>query len=83
MGPTMNRCYFCQGTVKSERITHIHRWKGQVIILEDVPADVCQQCGEVYFAPNVLQAMDRIAEHKQQEEPKKQLLVPVYSLSEL
>jgi YgiT-type zinc finger domain-containing protein len=42
----MNRCYFCQGTVKSERITHIHRWKGQVIILEDVPADVCQQCGE-------------------------------------
>lgn len=79
----MNRCYFCQGTVKPERITHIHRWKGQVITLEDVPADVCQQCGEVYFAPNALQAMDQIAEHKHKEEPKKQLLVPVYSLAEL
>jgi YgiT-type zinc finger domain-containing protein len=78
----MNRCYFCQGMVKPERVTHIHPWKGQVIILEDVPADACQQCGEVYFAPDVLQAMDRIAEHKQQEEPKKQLLAPVYSLSE-
>jgi YgiT-type zinc finger domain-containing protein len=69
--------------VKPERITHIHRWKGQVIILEDVPAEVCQQCGEVYFAPDALQAMDGIAEQKQKEEPKKQLLVPVYSLAEL
>jgi YgiT-type zinc finger domain-containing protein len=79
----MNRRYFCQDTVKPERVTHIHRWKGQVIILEDVPAEVCQQCGEVYIAPNVLKAMDWIAEHKQEEEPKKQLLVPVYSLSDL
>ena len=60
-GPTMNRCYFCKGTVKPERITHIHRWKEQVIILEDVPSDVCQQCGEVYLAPNVLQAMDPVS----------------------
>jgi YgiT-type zinc finger domain-containing protein len=79
----MNRCYFCKGAVKPERVTHVHRWKGQVIILEDVPADVCQQCGEVYLAPNVLQAMDRIVELNQKEKPKKQLVVPVYSLSEV
>ena len=79
----MNRCYFCKGAVKPERVTHVHRWKGQVIILEDVPADVCQQCGEVYFAANVLQAMDRIVEHNQKEKPKKQLVVPVNSLSEV
>ena len=79
----MNRCYFCKGTVKPVRLTHIHRWKEQVIILEDVPSDVCQQCGEVYFAPNVLQAMDRMVEHNQKEAPKKHLVVPVYSLSEL
>jgi len=79
----MNRCYFCKGAVKPERVTHVHRWKGQVIVLEDVPADVCQQCGEVYLAPETLQAMDRLAQVGQKEEPKKQLLVPVYSLSEI
>ena len=79
----MHRCYFCKGLVKPERITHVHRWKEQVIILEDVPADVCQQCGELYFAPEVLKSMDQIAEHGQQEKLKKQLVVPVYSLSEL
>ena len=79
----MNKCYFGQGAVKADRVTHVHRWKEQVIILEDVPAEVCQQCGEVYFAPNALHAMDRLAQAGQKEEPKKQVLVPVYSLSEL
>lgn len=79
----MNRCYFCKGTVKPKRVTHVHPWKGQVIILEDVPADVCEQCGEMYFTPDVLKAMDRIAEGEQKEEPERQVLVPVYSLSGL
>jgi len=77
----MKECYFCKGNVKTDRITHIHRWGKQVIILEDVPADVCQQCGEVYFGPDVLHAMDRVAAGKQK--PKRELSVPVYSFSEL
>ena len=82
-GPFMKKCYFCQGSVKAQRVTHVHRWDEQLIILEDVPAEVCQQCGEVYFALDALQAMDRLAQEGPKEEPKKQLLVPVYSLSEL
>lgn len=79
----MNTCYFCKGPVMPQRITHIHRWGKRIILMEDVPADVCQQCGEVYFAPHVLQAMDQIAEAKQKEKPKKEIRVPVYSFSEL
>ena len=79
----MKKCYFCKGTVKAERITHIHRWGEQVVILEDVPADVCQQCGEVYFAPAILKVMDRLVENRQREKPKREFLVPVYSFSEL
>jgi len=80
--PTMNECYFCKGPVKADHITHIHRWGEQIIILEDVPADVCQQCGEVYFAPDVLKTLDRLTEGKLKERPKKELRVPVYSFSE-
>ena len=79
----MKKCYFCQGTVRGERITHIHRWGEQVIILEDVPADVCRQCGEVYFAPGTLKAMDQLVEDRQKEKPKRELRVPVHSFSQL
>ena len=79
----MTECYFCKGTVKEERITHIHRWGEQVIMLEDVPAEVCQQCGEVYFAPDTARAMDHLVTAKRNEKPKGELRVPVYSFSEL
>ncbi len=29
-------------------------------IFNRVPAEVCQQCGEVYLAPAVLEKMDRV-----------------------
>ena len=75
----MTTCYFCKGTVAAKRIQHIHRWGNQVYILEEVPAEVCQQCGEVYFAPDVLAQMDRIATTKSR--PKATITVPVYSFA--
>ena len=78
----MKKCYFCRGTVEGKRITHVHRWGDQVIILEDVPADVCLQCGEVYLSPDVLEAMDRLVNGEVNEKPKREVRVPVYSLLE-
>ncbi|MBI4769947.1 MAG: type II toxin-antitoxin system MqsA family antitoxin [Chloroflexi bacterium] len=53
-------CYFCKGKLKSTQIRHVHPWKGRVYIFNRVPAEVCQQCGEVYLAPAVLEKMDRV-----------------------
>ena len=75
----MTRCYFCQGKVETKKIRHIHQWGEQVYIFEDVPAEVCLQCGEVYFAPDVLDMMDRIATNE--IEPQQTMAVPVYSLA--
>lgn len=75
----MTTCYFCRGRVALKRIQHIHRWGEQVFILEDVPAEVCQQCGEIFFAPDVLAEMDRIANSKAR--PKTTITVPVYSFA--
>ncbi len=44
------KCMYCQG--KMERGVapfHIDR-KGYHLVLDEVPAYVCRQCGEVYFA---------------------------------
>lgn len=77
----METCYFCKGHVVKKKVEHLHRWGSKVILLQDVPAEVCEQCGEVYFSPQVLEMMDRITlEHP---EPKGTLIVPIFSLPEL
>lgn len=75
----MTICYFCRGKVIPRRIQHIHHWGDRVYIFEDVPAEVCEQCGEVYFAPNVLAEMDRIVASK--SKPTATIQVPVYTFA--
>lgn len=74
----MKQCPFCKGVIKSKRIEHIHRWKGSLYILRNVPAQVCTQCGEVFFTPKALKAMDSVVTGK--EKPEEHRSVPVYSL---
>ena len=74
----MNHCPFCKGPVERQRVEHIHRWKGSLYIFRNVPAEVCSQCGEVFFGPGALQAMDDIV--KGNQAPLDRLSVPVYSL---
>lgn len=74
----MRSCPFCKGLVEERRVEHIHRWKGTLYILRNVPAEVCTQCGEVFFGPQALKAMDEIVTVK--GEPEEHRSVPVYSL---
>jgi hypothetical protein len=49
------------------------------LIFEDVPAEVCQQCGEVYFGPEALKMMDQVT--LGQLEAAAYLSVPVFSMA--
>ncbi len=75
----MQKCYFCGGKVIEKRIRHVHHWGDEIVIFENVLADVCTQCGEVYLAPEVLKAMDKATLEKRT--PDKSLKVPVFSLA--
>jgi YgiT-type zinc finger domain-containing protein len=75
----MQHCYFCKGKVVSKRVRHIHEWGERVFIFKDVQADVCQQCGEVYFGPEALKRMDEVVLGNQPAAT--QLSVPVFSLA--
>lgn len=74
----MKLCYFYKGKGVAKRIRHVHHWGDEIVVFENVPAEVCHQCGEVYFAPNVLEMMDRATTEKL--EPDRMLTVPVFSL---
>lgn len=55
-------CYFCKGDVKEEKVTVDYRWGADLlVVLKDVPAGVCQICGERYFKSDIVKAMEKTA----------------------
>ena len=75
---TMKTCYFCKGKIVKKRIRHVHHWGEEILIFENVPADVCTQCGEVFFSPEVMEMMDEVSQKR--TAPEKSIAVPVFSL---
>ena len=45
----MTNCIMCKATLSSGVVNHVVDINGQIIILKNVSADVCQQCGEYYI----------------------------------
>jgi YgiT-type zinc finger domain-containing protein len=75
----MERCYFCRGPVVQQRIEHLHRWEGRIFLIKDLLADVCEQCGETYLDPEVLERIDQAV--SQSAMATEFIQVPVLSLA--
>jgi len=59
-----NVCEFCDGKVK-RRITQARfRFKGETVYVDNVPAWVCDKCGEQYFDAPVYKRLEMIAKHR-------------------
>jgi YgiT-type zinc finger domain-containing protein len=54
-------CYFCKGKVVQTKVKVDFRWGRKLKVIENVPAGVCQQCGEKYFQSAIYKAMERLA----------------------
>ena len=74
------RCYFCKGQVTKQRVSADFRWGNELVVIEDVPAGVCEQCGEKYFSAEVYKEMERIAKIKVR--PVRQITVDVVKFKE-
>jgi YgiT-type zinc finger domain-containing protein len=53
-------CFRCKGDTEQKLKTHAVTLEKCVIIVKNVPALVCSQCGEVYFADDVMQRLESI-----------------------
>ena len=74
-----NKCHFCGGRVAEQRVVVDYRWGDELLaIIEDVPAGVCDTCGERYFKAAVVKAMERTAHS--QARARKTIEVPVRPL---
>ncbi len=77
----MSQCPLCQGTIEERLITYVQEYKGRVVIVENVPAEVCTQCGERLLRPDVAEKIQRLV--WEQPSPKRHTEVPVYDLAEV
>jgi len=60
----MKRCFFCKGRIVEQKVSVDFRWGAELVVIEDVPAEVCQQCGEKYISPEVYKEMENLAKTK-------------------
>ena len=60
-----DRCDFCEaGRRQGRRVRHYHRVGSGLIVMDAVPASVCDQCGHRYFDAEVVKEMERLSRRR-------------------
>ncbi len=54
-------CAYCHGALADQTVRHAVTFGRHVIVFTDVPARVCRQCSEPFFAGPVVDEMNRFA----------------------
>jgi len=60
----VDKCYFCKAKVVQQPVNIDYRWGDDLVVIRDVPAGVCEQCGEKYLESGVYKELERLAKNK-------------------
>ena len=69
-------CVFCGGKVEPRVVTFIYDEAGDYFFIENVPAEVCTQCGEKTYSPKATDEIIGLAKRKLK--PARRIEVPVF-----
>ena len=64
----------CPGEYEDRKIVHTVRHGGRLVVIENVPAEVCSVCGDVLLRPDTIRRIEAIL--RQTREPDR--TAPVY-----
>lgn len=64
----------CPGDYKKKEILHTVRYQGQVVVVDNIPAEVCTICGDVLLEPETVQYIEELLETSSQPAE----MVPLY-----
>ena len=56
----MNRCFLCKGNLENKKTTFMVELEECIIIIKNVPSQVCKQCGEVSYSNEVAKQLERL-----------------------
>jgi len=51
-------CFFCKGKLEKGRTDYVEKHNNHVILVRDVPCELCEQCGETYFNTAVMRGIE-------------------------
>ncbi|MGD0857450.1 MAG: YgiT-type zinc finger protein [Dehalococcoidia bacterium] len=68
-------CPTCGGVLEDRMIQMDFRYKGKLIVIEDIPSQVCVKCGEKLIAAAISKDIDKIL--ASDEKPVRNMTVPV------
>lgn len=77
---TDSTCHYCQGNLVEKTVTRVQQFGGRWFIIENVPALVCAQCGEVFYTPQAHDLVVRLISG--QSEPARVEQVVVYDAAQ-
>lgn len=78
---TMSKWSLCRGIKVKQKVTFSQEVDGVLKIVENVPAEVCKQCGDQLFDPKTVRTLEKIL--RTPTKPTKTIKVPVFDLERL
>ena len=79
-------CNFCGNkNFRDKKVEYIYKRDGQFLIVENVPCEECEYCGERYFKAEVLKKIEEDFKeiYTNKKKLKRQIKVPVEEFAEL
>jgi len=70
-------CHICGGRIAEKRVNQELWVKGKLIVIEGVPAGVCQQCGEKVVGAEVGQTIAALVADSKRLQKARRMTVPV------
>ena len=68
------KCDLCEGEYQEKAVVRSYRWHGKTIVVEDVPALVCDRCGDTLMKEETVATIDELL--RREAEPLQ--YAPVY-----
>ena len=68
------KCDLCEGEYQEKSVVRNYKWHGKTIVIEDVPALVCDRCGDMLINEETIIAIDELLKKK----AKPQEYAPIY-----
>jgi YgiT-type zinc finger domain-containing protein len=53
-----DRCSLCKGRLIEGKTEFVAKIGEKVVVIKDVPAYICENCGEAYYTPEVSRKID-------------------------
>jgi YgiT-type zinc finger domain-containing protein len=79
-------CNFCGNkNFRIKKVQYIYRHDGKFLIVNDVPCEECEYCGEQYFKADVLKKIEKdfMEINSIGRKPKQLIQIPIEEFAEL